>query len=103
MYDPILSTETTHEAIVENVYSTSITVIENGQRYYLMKIDQDLVKGDIITYSCSYYQDIDKGSFGIFYNTTKAIGYGYVTDLELVERSMSFRTNLYSNLYSNDS
>lgn len=99
----IISTEYEHTAVVNNVYSSSITVIEDGQEYYLMKVEDNVVKGDVIHYYTYYYTDVDKGSFGLFYKSTEAIAYGYATDLEVVKKQEDVRSDIYNDLYESES
>ncbi len=92
-----------HTAIVDNVYSSSITVIDEGERYYLYgDIEEGLVKGDKVSYTTKYYNDFDKGSFDIFYRSTKSIGAGKAYDFEVVEKNEDFRSNLHGELYNED-
>lgn len=92
------STYKEHIGVVDEVYNTSITVIDNDHRYYLMKVDEDLCKGDVIKYETGYYNDIEKGGFDTFYRSTKSIGYGYANKLEVVEKEENIRNDIYHGL-----
>lgn len=92
-----------HYAVVKEVYTTSITVVENKNKYYLMKVDEDLIINDVIYFEGYYYEDdFEKGSFEVFFNSTKSIAYSYPKNIKLVERPTSFRNKLYSNLVEDD-
>ncbi len=93
-----------HTAVVNNVYSTSITVKEEGEIYYLYgDIDPGLVKGDTVSYSTKYYNNFEKGSFDIFYKSTGAIGAGKVYDFEVIEHCDNYRAELHNELYNDES
>lgn len=87
-----------HTGVVKKVYSSSVLVEEEGQLYYLMKIEEDLMVGDVVAYGCYYKTDIDPGSFDVFYRSTGASAYGYVFWSEVQEEANSIRANLYRNL-----
>ncbi len=92
-----------HTAVVDDVYTSSITVIEEGNKYYLMKVDEELSKGDVIKYKTNYYTDVDKGSFDLFYRSTNSIAYGYANSLQIVEKHENIRNNIHNSLYEEES
>lgn len=91
-----------HEAVVDNVYTSSITVIEDGQKYYLMGIDEQLSHGDVIKYTSIYNDDVEKGSFDLFYKSTKAVGYGWANNIEVVAKVDNLRGDIHNDLYLNE-
>lgn len=91
-----------HTAVVDDVYTSSITVIEDGQKYYLMGIEENLSHGDVISYTSIYDDDVEKGGFDIFYKSTDAIGLGWANNLELVERNDDIRSNIHNDLYNEE-
>ncbi len=107
-YKPPIKTEDIcneyyHQAIVKDVYSTSMTVVEDDHIYYLMKIDKDIVRGDVVSYSTSgkYKTQVnEKGSFDMFYRSTGADAYGYLKagTLKIIEPKESMRNNIYHDL-----
>ncbi len=93
----------THTGIVDNVYSSSITVIDEGERYYLYgDIEKGLVKGDEVTYTTNYYNDFSKGSFDIFYRSTKSIGAGKAYDFEVTKENDDLRSGLHDEIYNDE-
>lgn len=92
-----------HVAVVDEVYSSSITVIEEGHKYYLMKVNENLSKGDVVSYQTEYYYDIEKGSFDIFYKSTKSEGYGYANELNIISKKENIRNNIHNDLYEDNS
>lgn len=92
-----------HIATVEKVYSSSITVLEDGQKYYIMQVDSNLAKGDVVSYNTKYYNELQKDDFYIFYKSTEAIGYGYGNNIEVISRKESLRGNIYYSLLNRDS
>ncbi len=92
-----------HVAVVDEVYNTSITVKEDGERYYIMKVDENLVKGDVIEYNTPYYTKVEKGSFDLFYRSTKSIAYGYANDLNIIQKNSSYRSEIHNSLYAESS
>ncbi len=101
--DEGINEEYVHTAVVDKTYSSSITVIEDGERYYLMSVDENLNKGDVISYKTYYNTDVDKGSFDMFYKSTKSKGYGYSTELEVEYRADTIRSGIKEDLYKSQS
>ncbi len=92
-----------HRATVVNVYNTSATVKEDRHIYYIMKIDIPLVKGDVIEYNTYYKTDVEKGSFDLFYRSTKAIAYGYAANEKVMQHKEDVRNRIYFNLVNENS
>lgn len=97
-----INEEYEHLAIVEKIYSSSIVVNEGGDKYYIMKVNEDVVVGDLIKYNAKYKTEVEKGSFDMFYKSTKAIGYGYASHLTIIEHKHNLRNNIYLKLLNSD-
>ncbi len=91
-----------HEAKVVETYKNSLVVKEDGSKYYLMKVPDVFVEGDIIKYQCNYKNKIEKGSFDIFYKGTKSTGYGYPKNIKIISKSTSYRSELKRELIESD-
>lgn len=100
--DFIINNNYYHTATVQNVFSSSMTVTENGQRYYIMNVNDYFIKGDTVTFSCIYKYEFNKSGFDMFYRSTKSIGYGYANELQLISRSDDIRSSLTNSLLENN-
>ncbi len=94
-----------HEVIVSNVYSSSITVIEDGEEYYVYNVHEHLSKGDKITFEGKYYQNSNKGSFDIFVHSTGSIASVRAVNesIHLESAKSNLRNNIHANLYEEKS
>ncbi len=99
---PTINDSYEHQAVVDDVYTSSITVIEDGQKYYLMGIDEQVSHGDVISYNSVYNDDVEKGSFDLFYKSTKAIACGWAKNLEIIKKSNDLRSEIHNDLYETE-
>ena len=92
-----------HSATIVKIYNSSLIVNENGQRYYLMGIENNYVVGDEISFSANYKDNKDISSFNLFYRSTKAIGLGYPKSIKIDSHKDNFRNNTYNSLLEDNS
>ena len=100
---PYITPIKTHTATVTKIYNSSIVVKENGERYYLMKIEDNLIVGDEISFNATYKSNEEISSFDVFYRSTKTNGLGYASNLTVNSHKKNLRNNIYSSLLEENS